>query len=47
MTAVIGKKYAGTKSDSTKTVNIKPVIILCLNLCITVFLGQTAETSVS
>lgn len=37
-TPVIGKNNAGTKSDSTITVKIMPVITLCLNLSLTVFL---------
>ena len=38
MTIAYGKNSAGTNNNSTNTVNIMPVIILCLNLSLTVFL---------
>ena len=44
---VTGQNNAGTNKDSTKTVKIIPVIILCLNLGLTFLLGQAAEASVT
>ena len=39
ITAVKGQNSAGTIKDSTKTVKIIPVIILCLNLFLAFLLG--------